>query len=325
MTVPVLVSVSPADMEPSHDPSQWVEWVISKASDHTWSFSISSLYFTAGGGLVWDGSTVSAGWDFESVPADLGAIDGTTSNDEITIRVKPTGGWLANSNYGEGGIGSAVDYISALSIYVLTPGSAAQLLTVTVPLFSTGAAFTGKAAVAGDLSPLEIATGAIAASDAAKDIIASANYVAAWRGATVHVSMGVATLGTVDRPPVDLYFPSSVGGVYTEVAVTRIWLDADVQSVLVGVRCYFAASQSGRVRVTIGGATSVVITADDTDNADEQTSAILATNIGGEGWWDVTIEMERLTGSGSTNAYIRNIRIQDEVIAAADLPDPVDD
>jgi hypothetical protein len=100
-----------------------------------------------------------------------------------------------------------------------------------------------------------------------------------------------------------------------------IRIDPDVVNIVVGIRTQLTGADTGSVRVTVGG-TSTTFLCTSATNGNEITPVTLATSATGTGWQFVTVELER-TG-GTTAAYLRNIRLQDQQIASS-LPGPVND
>jgi hypothetical protein len=164
--------------------------------------------------------------------------------------------------------------------------------------------------------------GSIAYASAAADTVAIENFVAATRG-MIHFNFGATTVNAVERPPIDGHLPNSITG-YRDWFTFRIWLDPDVQTLTFGVRCYFStATHAGNVRLTIGS-TTATINRTQAQNGTEGTATVTAAAVASTGWVDCAVTYERTVGT-SGDAYVRNIRLQDAVILAADLPPPEND
>lgn len=170
------------------------------------------------------------------------------------------------------------------------------------------------------LSPLSVGVGAVVVSAAFRRTAAVANYVFGRRP-QVHLCFGPYFYAGLEQAPVGLRFGATPSG-YVQMLDLDICVDPDVAGLVAGLRFVFPASNTGRARLTIGGA-SVVFSGSNVGNGSEAV-AVVNTTASGTGWQRVTLELERLTGGGS--AYVRNLCIQDQpIISAGDLPDPVDD
>jgi hypothetical protein len=105
---------------------------------------------------------------------------------------------------------------------------------------------------------------------------------------------------------------------FVRVLMGKIRVDADVDTIIVGARCTFAAANTGDVRFTIGAGTATIsYTA--ANNGLEQTSTI-ATSSTGTGLLTWTIEIDQTAGAGTSN-QLRNVRIEAQQITSG-LPDP---
>jgi hypothetical protein len=254
---------------------------------------------------------IGAGWDANQ------AINGSG---HLVIQVRPTGGWTANTNYGvltfpDPGPG---DYVN-VAVY---DADGYSYIHGSWPLFSTGLPPSNVRAEATTLSPLAVGMGSIAFASAAADTVSIANFVAATRG-MIHFNFGATTVNAVERPPIDGHLPNSITG-YRDWFAFRIWLDPDVQDLTFGVRCYFStATHAGNVRLTIGS-TTATINRTQAQNGTEGTATVTAAAVASTGWVDCAVTYERTVGT-SGDAYVRNIRLQDAVILAADLPPPEND
>lgn len=117
-----------------------------------------------------------------------------------------------------------------------------------------------------------------------------------------------------------LYFGSSIG-TYATVIRGHARINPEVQSLRVSARCYFFAGSAGEVRFEIG-ATNTVLTVTDADNGDRVTGTLL-TSATGTGLVTIRIDIRATVNGLSSTNYVNNLRVQSEVIAAADLPDPI--
>jgi hypothetical protein len=108
---------------------------------------------------------------------------------------------------------------------------------------------------------------------------------------------------------------------FTEVLRGRLKIATETVTVKLGARCYFAAAETGDVRITVG-ATSATLSFTDADNGTEKTTT-LATAATGTGWLTWTVELDQTAGAGTAN-YLYSLRIQDVKITAG-LPAPGDE
>lgn len=177
-----------------------------------------------------------------------------------------------------------------------------------------------KQQVAETLSPLSVGVGAVVASDAFRRASALLNYVAGRRP-QVHVCFGATIRGGSEHAPIDLYFDDTASG-WLIHAESDVYVDPDAILIDVGVRFNFPVSNTGRVRITLGGSSVTINGTSATNGAETATS--LAVSATGTGWQLLRVELERLTGTGE--AYVRNLSIQDvPITTAASLPDPAND
>jgi hypothetical protein len=115
-------------------------------------------------------------------------------------------------------------------------------------------------------------------------------------------------------------FPAAGGGWVTQFQ-TQLWLDADTQSIQVGAQVEAPTATFVEIRWTIGSAAGTT-SHDPSTNGNEITANLSAGSIGGgAGWKDVTIETRCTAGAGATTELV-TVRIQDQVVAPANLPDP---
>lgn len=109
-----------------------------------------------------------------------------------------------------------------------------------------------------------------------------------------------------------------VGATWEELRRYQIRVRSEPAALQIGVRTELATGETGYTRVTVG-ATSTTITTTDADNGSEVT-ANLSTAATGTGKLLVTVE-GRTDGPSTTN-YLRNLRLEDVLLAVASLPDP---
>jgi hypothetical protein len=118
----------------------------------------------------------------------------------------------------------------------------------------------------------------------------------------------------------------ATGSSWIERRRTRIRIAAEVVNLELGAMADFAAGQEGQVRITVGAAAAVTLPTFDNTNSGatpvEQTATV-ATSSSGTGKVDVIVEIKHSLGSATGN-YLVTLRINDEIILAANLPDPSD-
>lgn len=180
-----------------------------------------------------------------------------------------------------------------------------------------------KTATIATRSPSEYATGAEVFYEDARTVGEMINWTAGARPAC-HLSLATGDdgyAGGSELQTLKLRFSTSSGW-QTRLAF-RIVVSADTRSITVGVRCVMSAAQTGQVRVTIGASAATTVgTFTSADNGTEKTATIL-TSSSGTGSCDVLIECNHTVGSAA-DCYLRNVRVEDDAIAATDLPDPPD-
>lgn len=168
-------------------------------------------------------------------------------------------------------------------------------------------------------SPVGIAVQSPITVEDALAAIQQQNWVS-FRRPRTHLSLatGPATGGTQVHTLQLLFASSAVG--YQRKLYFALKFNPDVVNITVGMRCVFAGTDTGRIRVTING-TAVVRNFALADNGLERRDTLAVATVG-SGWLEVTVELERLTGT--TLAYLRNFRISDQSVTAS-LPDPLND
>lgn len=167
---------------------------------------------------------------------------------------------------------------------------------------------------------VSVAIGTPVDFEAARDAIRQLNW-SFGRRPRVHFALTVAPANwaTGAMNTLQLTFPSSNTG-YQRRLRTRIKMLPDTVNVTVGVRWSFTGGDTGNVRVTVGGA-STVFSANAGNSGVEQTATLAAGTIG-SGWVTATIEVQRLLGSAAASLY--NCRVQDQSITSS-LFDPGND
>lgn len=176
-----------------------------------------------------------------------------------------------------------------------------------------------KTASEQSLSPVQVTLGATVRNSHVVAASRAVAYAAAYRSATVHISMGT-TPGTAGGGVLGLGLFGAAGGAWVTQFQTQVWIDADTQSVQVGAQVEAPAATFVQIRWTIGGATATT-SHDQSVNGDEITANLAAGSIGTSGWRDMTIETRCTNGVGATTELV-TVRVQDGVIAPANLPDP---
>jgi hypothetical protein len=171
-----------------------------------------------------------------------------------------------------------------------------------------------KTAPEQSLSPVQVTLGAAVRNAHVLATSRALAYAAAYRSATVHLS-----LGSVPGSVTGFVFGAS-GGAYVTELETEIWIDADTQTVELGAEVVAAAASTLQIRWTIGSgvATTTHTTA---ENGTEVATTLTPGAIGGTGWQRLAIEVRCTAGNGP-GSELATLRVQDGIIAPADLPDP---
>ena len=187
-----------------------------------------------------------------------------------------------------------------------------------------------KTITAGTAPPGLFATGNGIYYEHLKEVIENQHY--SWaENAHVHLSMscGIAAWGsTGDELPTHGVEITGTGWSSAEKFRFWIWLDPDVAYLTLGVECQVKAGNTVNVRWTING-TQIwpFISISNSDNGTEKTTTsglyTLSPSLPA-GWNKVIIEATNLTGDNADN-WIKSIRIEDKVLAAGDLRNPVVD
>lgn len=167
---------------------------------------------------------------------------------------------------------------------------------------------------------VSIAIGTPVDFEAARDAIRQLNW-SFGRRPRVHFALTVAPANWAGGAmnTLQLTFPSSNTG-YQRRLRTRVKIPQDTINVTVGVRWLLTGTDTGNVRVTVGGA-NTVFAANAGNSGAEQTASLSAGTIG-FGWVTATIEVQRLLGSAAASLY--NCRVQDQSITSS-LFDPGND
>ena len=180
-----------------------------------------------------------------------------------------------------------------------------------------------KTVTSSTLSPYRFAPGLGIFSEDIKSVVEQLNYSAA-RCPAVHVSLvtdgqGWGSNGS-EIPTHLVEFPDD--GVQVEVYRFRIWVDADTQDISVGAQCTHAAGQTGDVEFEVGagGATIGYVATDTTELTGTD-----ATADTGTGWLTVRILVTNTSAVPAAGNTLDCIRIEDEIIAATDLPSPANE
>jgi len=125
----------------------------------------------------------------------------------------------------------------------------------------------------------------------------------------------------------------SVGLLYWRFRTTadgevRVWVGTvnvhpDTVSVVVGARCQLGGTDDCNVRFVVGASGATISNFTTAHNGTERTATI-TTAATGTGVLTVEIHVQRTVGTGGS-PHVRNVRIQDAVVAAAtSIPDPPD-
>ena len=140
----------------------------------------------------------------------------------------------------------------------------------------------------------------------------------------VAMSVGPATwAGGSELSTLGISFPAGSG--FNERLRFRIEVAPEVQVISFGARAFMAAAgQEGQVRFTIGAAAAVTLTTFTSGTNGTEHTGTVATSSSGTGTLEVIIEINHSLGALTSN-FLRDIRVEDAVIAEADLPDPADD
>ena len=179
----------------------------------------------------------------------------------------------------------------------------------------------GKKSGSATLSPYSLATGQGVYADDAVIVCEMLNYALAYTPAS-HVSLcsggdGWGTTGSELRTH-NILFSGTTG--YEEKYNFWMYIDPDVQTILVGAVCQVATANTTNVRFTIGSASAVVLTHAAADSNTEKTTTVL-TSSSGTGWQECLVEIEHATGVDACS--LREWRVEDSPIEDADLPGPV--
>lgn len=174
-----------------------------------------------------------------------------------------------------------------------------------------------KAAATTTLSPFAFIPGAAIQADRMRGVVEMQNYAAARRP-VILFSINCFPHGAGGAPAGNAVILDT--GAWSTVARGTRYVPTDAQSILVYALAVFAASNAGEVRITIGGA-NVVLALSDVADEDSDT---LDTASTGTGFLAYTVEVRRTSGASADN-YLVTCMGQTEVIAASDLPDPVND
>lgn len=179
-----------------------------------------------------------------------------------------------------------------------------------------------KTAATTTVPPEYFSVGMDVLSEDALEVIEQLNWSACKRP-VVHVSTNVGSddyAGANEVGTLRLMFPTTSG--WATCLVFKIVVEPEVASILVGARCYVSAGTCS-LRVTIGASAATSIGSfTSADNGSEKTCTI---NTSSSGTGELTVTIERNHSSGSAaDCYIRNLRVEDNEIAATDLPDPAD-
>ena len=149
------------------------------------------------------------------------------------------------------------------------------------------------------------------------------NWTAANRP-VLHLALATGLEGWATHAPTTLgwRFPTGAAGWVTRL-ITKIAVGVETTSIRVGVRCFMGAAQTGQVRVTIGASGAVAVgTFTAADNGGEKEVSV-ATSSSGTGELVVTLEINHTVGA-TTDSYVYAVRIEDEALDVATLPDPLD-
>lgn len=180
-----------------------------------------------------------------------------------------------------------------------------------------------KTATAGTISPYAFASG-LGIFEADIQAVAEQLNYSAGKVPNTHVSMlcGTAGWGTSTNELAThlVEFPA-VGG-QVEVYTFRIWVDADVQALTLAAQCTHAAGQTGDVEFEVG-AGGDTISFDDGDTT-EVTGSDTTANTG-TGWLTVVVKIENTSAVPAAGNTLDSIRIEEQAIAATDLPSPADE
>ena len=136
-------------------------------------------------------------------------------------------------------------------------------------------------------------------------------HLACATGDETWTTNGAFMLGAIFRP---------IATGWVEVFRTRLKLLPETINVICGARCVFGTLDTGEVRFTLG-ADSVTLGFTAADNGTEK-EGLIDTATSGTGWQTLRIEIRRTGASQVNPAIMRNLRVQDEAIAAASLPAP---
>lgn len=141
----------------------------------------------------------------------------------------------------------------------------------------------------------------------------------------VHVAMAVGPAGwaTGTTSTLGITFPTASG--FNERLRFMIVVPPETHDINVGARCFISATptQQGQVRFTVGAAAAVTLTTFTNGNNGTEQNASIATSSSGTGEIEVIVEINHNLGSATGN-FLRDVRVEDQVITPTDLPDPED-
>ena len=181
-----------------------------------------------------------------------------------------------------------------------------------------------KAITTATISPRTFATGRAIYHQHLQTVAHQLNYTAAGNP-QVHVSLvtGQDAWGSSGNEIAthNCEFPAVAG--LTEFYAFRIYVDSDVQVITVGAKCTHAGIQTGDVKFILGSDNTTISfdAADVTELTDTMATADIV--IPADGWVSVTIQLNNTSASPASGNTLDAFRIENNAIAAADLPDPV--
>lgn len=182
-----------------------------------------------------------------------------------------------------------------------------------------------KTATASTRPPWLFSSGREIIEEDAQEAVENLNYAAAENPIT-HISLvcGGQHWGDSGNEIVahGIRFPSS-GTSFVERYEFDIFVDVDTPSVRFAAECFFNASNTGEVRVTIGGQQATLAFANSDNGNEKEITAINRSAMTlSSGWAYCTVEIRRVTGAATDNELL-NWRVEDSRITS--LPDPVDE
>jgi hypothetical protein len=173
------------------------------------------------------------------------------------------------------------------------------------------------------MSPLEFTAGVPVYYEDAKAVLEMLNWAFSYRPET-HFSLCTADAnygGASELQTLEVLFPNSSG--WNHRLIAKIEVQADVQEIKVGARCWMDTGQEGQVRFTVGAAAATTLTTFTNSTNGTEHTATIATSSTGTGAIDVIIEINHTVGTGATS-YLRDVRCENVRVAAANLADPPD-